>query len=240
MASALGIDDAEAQVLARRFLRYSVQLAHFERRIRRSDALVATPFRLIGREHIDAARAQRKGVILDVMHRFAGAQVIRELRAAGYPILVVIQNAPGGSRLGRRWINAARREMIECCFPDRVELRDPDLSFRIVERLRAGGIVAIASDARVSNSTVNVRVLKTQTAISAGILEVARLTGSPVVPCDFLYDGDGLVASFAQPLDLESAATPEEYRRLNTPRLVAALEQRILAAPDQWTHWLKL
>jgi len=240
MTAMLGISDAEAQPLARRFLRHSVQLTHFERRIRRSSALAAAPFRTIGRQHLDAALAQRKGVILNAMHRFASAQAVRQLREAGYPILVVIHNRPSGSRLGRWWIAASRRQMIEYLFPDRVELNDPDLTLRIVERLRAGGIVAIAADARRSNSAVRVRVLKGDTAISAGILDVARLTGSPVLPCDFLYEGRGLVAEFGPPLDFEPAATAQEYRQRNLPRLVAALERRVLACPAQWTQWLSL
>jgi lauroyl/myristoyl acyltransferase len=240
MAASLGIEEPEAQLLARRFLRHSVQLAHFERRLGRSGALAEMPFRIVGRDHLETALARRKGVILNAMHRFASAQVVRELRAAGYPILVVIHNARSGSRLGRRWINTARQDMIDRCFPDRVELRDPDLTPRIVERLRAGGMVAIAADARTSSSAVRVRVLNSDTAISAGILDLARLTGSPIVPCDFLYEGRGLLASFAPPLALEPAATAEEFRQINIPRLVDALEQRVLAAPDQWGHWLKL
>jgi len=49
-----------------------------------------------------------------------------------------------------------------------------------------------------------------------------------------------LVAEFGPPLDLEPAATAQEYRQRNLPRLVAALERRVLACPAQWTQWLPL
>jgi len=240
IAAALGVGGVEADAIARRFLGHSIQMTHFERRLGRFGAMVAAPFRTIGREHLDVALAQRKGIILNAMHRFASPHVIRQLREAGYPILAVVQSQPSGSRLGRRWIAASRKRMLEYFYADRVETHDPDLTLRIVERLRGGGIVAIAADARRSNTPVNVRLLKGETTISSGILDLARLTGSPVLTCDFLFEGPGLVAEFAPPLELEPAATAQGFRQANLPRLVAALERRVLGCPDQWTQWMAL
>jgi len=92
---------------------------------------------------------------------------------------------------------------------------------------------------RRSNTSLSVRVLKGEAVVSTGILDVARLTGSPVLTCDFLFEDAGLVAEFA-PLDLERAASPQEYRQANIPRLVTALERRVLACPDQWMQWMAL
>lgn len=241
MRALLGVADDEARSLARRYLAHSIRVTHLERRLRRSRE-TAEPLHIIGREHLDAALDAKKGALLIMVHRFAVGPVIRKMREAGYPILVVLNPYahPMFGRLGRRVVRASQRRMYEYFYADRVAVDDPDVSVKVVQRLRAGGLVVIAADARKSNTAVAVPFLKGDATVSGGVLELSRVSGSPVLPFDALYEPFGLRAEIGPPLELTRGRTRDEHLEMNLPRLVAALERLVAAHPDQWMHWVDL
>ena len=242
MQAMLGISAAEARGLSRRFLAHSIRVTHLERRLGRWPDLPDEPLRIVGREHLDRALASRKGALLIMVHRFAVGSVIRALYDAGYPMTVVIrpQVHPMFGRLGRRVAGASQRRMFARFYRDVIDVNDPEVSIKIVQRLRAGGLVVIAPDSRTSKTATGVRFLGGETRVSAGVLELARVSGSPLLPFDALYEPHGLVAEIRAPLDLERGRTRDDQYERNLPRLVSALEQLVAACPEQWMHWVDL
>ena len=131
--------------------------------------------------------------------------------------------------------------MYDYLYPDRLRVDDPNVTLKMTARLRAGGIVLLAADALRATTSMTVPFLKTQARLSSGVLELARLTGSPVLACDPLYDDDGGVRiQFLPPLNLAPAATREAFIERNMPALVAAFESFVAACPEQWMRWADL
>lgn len=245
MRDLLGISEDEARSLSEHFLAHSIRVTHLERRLRRSrpdagDSLHSLD--IVGREHLDAALDAKKGALLVMVHRFAVGPVIRAMRAAGYPLLVVINPHPHPmfGRMGRRAVRTSQRRMFAHFYPDRVAADDPEVSVKIVQRLRAGGSVVIAGDARRAKTSTTVRFLNGKARVSAGVLELARVSGSPILPFDALYEPDALRAEIGSPIELARGRTRDDHVELNLPRLVAALERMVAACPDQWMHWADL
>jgi lauroyl/myristoyl acyltransferase len=247
MRAFLGVSEDEARSLSRRFLVHSIRVTQLERRLRRSrsaaaDLLQPLPLQIVGREHLDAARNAHRGALLVMVHRFAVRPVVRAMRTAGYPLVVVVYPHPHPmfGRLGHWIVRSSHRRLFHYFYPDHVSSEDPDVSVKIVKRLRAGDCVLIAADARKSSTTTVVPFLGGEATVSTGVLELARVSGSPILPFDALYGPDGLHAEIGAPLALERGRTRDEHLALNLPRLVAAMERRVEAAPDQWTHWVDL
>ena len=243
MVETLGISDADARRRASAMLRAAVQIPHVERRVAGARTLRDEPVRWIGRDQLDAALAKKKGVLLCVVHRFAVANLPRALAAEGYSVLTIVREMtrPTFGRVAARLSRRSERVMYDFLYPNRVLPDDVNATLKMTAHLRAGGIVMIAADAWRSQTSADVPFLKSETRLSWGVLELARLSGAPIVPCDPLYDDDGGLSIRCVPaLDLTPAATRELFVERNLPNLVAVFESFISSSPDQWMRWADL
>ena len=183
--------------------------------------------RIVGLEHLEAAKAQGRGVMLITGHTTClemGARLFGErFEAAGIyrplsnPVLEEFQNS-GRSRYARHM------------FP-RHDLRG------MVRHLRAGGVLWYAPDQDfgLSRSTF-APFFGIETATANGILELARLGRAVVVPMYPVKDEDsGQVTVHIEPAFDDF---PGDDARTDLSRFNAFLERYVRKAPTQywWLH----
>ena len=198
--------------------------------------------RVLGLEHLDQALEKNLGVLLISIHWFASRLAKRLLEQMNYRILTVrAWRGKGLGRVGNRWLlpRVLERSAIIRGESESVDLDDPGCALVLARRLREGGIVHIASDARESNTAVTVPFLDGQVTLSSGVLELARLCRCPALPLVAVYDAMGEIRiELGAPLGFRYEGTAKECARENLPVLVTELERQVRLAPDQWRFWI--
>jgi len=197
---------------------------------------------VLGLQHLDRALEENGGVLLVSVHWFASMPAKRLLRRMNYPILTVrAWRRKGLGRVGNRWLLPRLLQLRARIRTgsESVDLDDPGCALALARRLREGGIVHLASDARESNTAVTVRFLNGRVPLSSGVLELARLCHCPVLPLVAVYAGNGIRIELGAPLGFRYEGTAEECARTNFPILIAELERQVRSAPDQWAFWVE-
>jgi lauroyl/myristoyl acyltransferase len=241
MQRKLGLSGEEAQTLARRFVNYRTLRAQLDLRVLARRPMGRwTNLDVVGKPHLEQALAAGNGVLLVSVHRLAARHATLALHDLGYPLLAVHANRPPQrTRIESRWIAPKHMLTLDCTFPDRVSSHDPDCVLKVYRRLRAGGMVYIAADARDPRSSVPAEFLGDQRGVSRGVLEIARLAGSPVLPYDPTFDDAGLRIEIGAPLQLRTDVGRSDYISTNLPVLVTELERQIKIRPEQWSLWIE-
>ncbi len=191
-----------------------------------------------GWEHFERARAEGKGVILLTAH-FGNRAGVAYLNAQGHAVLSIHNRSlpsPAGGRLG--WNLQARFvELRHQANPEVVYIQDPQCTLKILRKLRNGGAVKILMDGVAKTKGIDCEFLGSPWRAPAGILEMARVSGSAVVPMATLGSARGFRLWFGPELALEPGETREKFAAANLPRFLGAVEQLILAHPEQWSLW---
>ena len=193
-----------------------------------------------GREHLDAALARKKGVVLLFPHAGNVMLLIALVALSGYDLTQVAARGfhPGDSPgwFARRVRQV--REKAEDRLPARFVTPDdpPRRLFRTLER---NGVLAITFDGRAGKKFVVTPFLQRKALLSTGPVRLAVSTGATVVPAMCLFDGrvhrlhlcpgraavDGL--SFA-----------DRCERLFEEVLRQDLEPLLKRYPDHYARWL--
>ncbi len=193
--------------------------------------------RFEGREHLDRALQARKGVILVTLHTFAQRRAGMAMAEAGYRFLIVRRSTyQRFGHLGKRLVESADQRWRLQTANDSIEAGDPEVTLRLAQRLRAGGIVLLTPDARSPKSTP-APFLKGVRNFQDGAMEIARITGCAVLPFRPHFDGQDCVIDIGEPLEVQLAGPRGEVRAANLAVLVAALEKQVRQHPDQWRRW---
>jgi KDO2-lipid IV(A) lauroyltransferase len=174
--------------------------------------------------------ASGRGMILALPH--VGNWEVAGLRAAheGARVLAVAEALPNERLV--RWVTDMRAMMdIDIVIARKGSRVTPAL----VERLEAGGTVALLSDRDLSGRGVGVVMFGEETSLPAGPVSLAVRTGADVVPVGtYFRHGAGHTYRMYPPLEIPDADTVEERVRLGTQRLAEVLEDIIRRAPEQW------
>ena len=242
LGNELGADEADR--LARDFFRFRSCHVIDVMRLRGRARALGKLVEIRGREHLDAALAGGKGVILCSAHFGAHDSAFSLLHASGFPVTSIgrfhWKYTPGLTLAERRFCDLvwARRVLrhrqrpnIEP-WPGRVQV-----AVQAAAVLRANEVVTICSDAAPLDAerarTIEVPLLGRQARLLPGVVTLARLTGAPVLMAFVYRSADYrhqmLEISPPVPLDGETATA--------FGRCVAAMDAAIRTSPAQWIFW---
>lgn len=225
-------EDIDAVAAARRVFgqygRYWAETFWLRPRRRRS-VLASTSVE--GLENLHAGVSARRGMVLALPHM--GNWEVAGLRAAaeGARVLAVAE-ALRNERLVE-WFTGLRNMMdIDIV----VARRGARVTRDLMERLQAGGTIALLADRDLKGGGVPVRFFGEETTMPAGPVALAARTGSVVLPVGIYYDGRGPGHTFdvRPPLRLPSEGDMEERVAVGTQRLAEVFEELIRRRPEQW------
>jgi KDO2-lipid IV(A) lauroyltransferase len=195
---------------------------------------------LDGIEHLEAAVGRGEGVVLLVGHFCANRIAARYLAAKGHSLLF-LRNARPNNRsqglFGQRFLAPRSVRLTKRAYPDQVYFQDPDCSLKIMQRLRAGGLVLIQMDGSGGTRAVEHPFLGKPWRVPSGIFEIVRLTGCAVVPMLCLGRSDGFRICFDRVLEFERESSREAFLAANMRRFLASVEKQVVENPGEWTLW---
>ena len=193
-----------------------------------------------GREHLQRALARGKGVVLLVSHFNANPIAFRYLASNGYKVLIVRNRQPTNlaeGLLGRSFVRARLSRLLDLVNPDYVHADEPDCTLRIMRRLRAGGLVAIAMDGRAGSNPVECSFLGKLRHVPSGICEIARFSECAVVPMISLGRSDAFRIRFDPMLETVAASSRDAFLRANVSQFLTVVERQITSHPEEWRLW---
>jgi lauroyl/myristoyl acyltransferase len=242
MSRRLGAPLAECEDHARALIRNGVRKKFVEvRALSGKLPLAGHEVALLGREHLDRALANGRGVILVTIHGIANGPAKLALRAMGYSVLTVQNYFPFPMGHGRLWCRLAEpwyRGFRSVIAPAQVSPQEPDCVMAVTRHLRGNGIVMITPDARRAITAARVPFLDGERLLSFGVLGLARLNGCDLLPLQAYNRGGELLIEFRPPLELRTDVAARDHMAANRPVLAAEIERQIRAHPDQWELWL--
>lgn len=233
----LGISLPDAKRLARKFLRNRVRAALSD--LRRKNGIPES-VKFVGRERLESALEAGQGVVLLTVHSLAKRECIDAIRQFNRTFVPVVAGARRPFRAhGRLLRNFARSRLLPLqatLSGDHINAKDPDSGLQIARVLREGGLVLMTPDT-AGSAHVYLEFMNVLQPVSAGILDLARLTGCAIVPLWASYQDEKCVVEFREPLAFAASGNREEDRRANLPTLLQTMKEQILAHPEQWEFW---
>jgi lauroyl/myristoyl acyltransferase len=181
-----------------------------------------------GLEHLEAAHAQGRGVVVGLPHLgnwdVAGAWIADR----GFPVTTVAETASPPELFD--WFVATR---------ERLGMRVVPLSrsagSALVHDLGAGRVVCLLADRDITGDGVEVRFFGERTRLPGGPALLALRTGAPLLPVGLSFGpGWSHRAQILAPLATERRARLRDDVIRVTQDLASTFEQLIRAAPDQW------
>lgn len=197
-----------------------------------------------GREHLEAALAEGKGVLLCSAHFGSHISAFSLLQAAGFPVTTVGRwwwnYTPGLSSAERRFwdLTYARRVLrhrqrpnIEP-FPGRAQV-----AVQAAAVLRANEVLLISSDAPPLDAdrtrAIEVPLLGQQARLLPGVVSLAQLTGAPVLMA-FVHR----MADYRhQVLEISPPVPVQGDTATAFGHCVAAMDTAIRTKPAHWFFW---
>jgi KDO2-lipid IV(A) lauroyltransferase len=177
---------------------------------------------LDGRDHLDAALAGGKGVIMAVPHMGSWDTAGSYAAALGYRIAAVAEKFPGS--LNEAVVRNRRRFGLEVIMLGRSAVR------AINEALAANSIVALLCDLE-QGPGVPVRFFGHRAVVPAGPASFALKAGAPIMPaCQYPTGPSRHHIHLGEPL----AVGPGETRERLMQRVVDRFETFIRERPEQW------
>ena len=185
--------------------------------------------KLEGLEHIRAAQAAGRGVVLASAHYANPEFAVQGLAAVGIKVLALVEPLQP-PELGRLMWNLRR-----------VHGHDYEpVSFAAVKKaltwLRGGGVVAILIDRDIQKRGVELEFCGHPARFPTGAIDLAIRTNAVVVPGWVRRTGGFKVhAALGPPLEMVRTGDNEEDLRVNTARLLALFEEHLRKDPGQWS-----
>lgn len=199
----------------------------YHHRLTRSNIDTLVTFR--GREYLDRALAEGKGVILATAHTGNWELIGAALALNDYPVVGIAQKQH--SEQMDRFINEQRRAPgTEIVY--RSEVRD------IVRLLDQGKIIGLLMDQDAHKRGIFVDFLGRPASTPQGPAAIARLRGAPIVPMFISEIRPGLHEIIIHPgMHVEKTADRDADIYSMTERLTRIVEDHIRQHPGEW-FWL--
>ncbi|HSI15857.1 MAG TPA: lysophospholipid acyltransferase family protein [Chthoniobacter sp.] len=190
-----------------------------------------------GEQHLAAARAPGKGVIVVTGHLGHWELGGLMLALLGLPLTVVTLEEPSSELT--RWREASRRQL-----GIKTITVGPTYPFAFVEMmqtLRRNELVAMLVDRPYEGSGACVELFGHKTEFSTAAALLAQHTGASVLPAFVIHDGqDGYQTMAEPPVPMEMGGDPKLTLPLNTQRIATVFEDIIRRHPDQWFNYVPI
>lgn len=224
-AAALGRDHDDPQVgrVARRaFQNYGRMLMDFLLlgTLSRDDVLARMD--VDGRQHLDQAIAEGRGVIVALPHMGSWDMSAAYAAALGYPMLAVAEKFPGS--LNDAVLSTRTRIGIKIVTLGRAAVR------AITEHLEARGVVALLCDLE-QGPGVTVKFFGRRAVVPSGPAAIALKTGAVLIPA---YQYSPARGRYHGHIDPPLARNEGETKESLMQRVVHRFEEFIQEHPDQW------
>jgi KDO2-lipid IV(A) lauroyltransferase len=193
-----------------------------------SSAELQQSFAVRGGEHLDAAIAGGKGVVLALPHLgnwdVAGAW----LAGRGGAVTVVAETVEPPELF--EWFVAARRAVGMEVVP-----LGPDAGPAVLRALLRGDVVCLVCDRDLTGDGVEVDFFGEPTRMPGGPAVLALRTGAPLLPAaTYFRDERRHCVWFGAPLQVERHGRLRDDVQRVTQELAHTFERLIRAAPEQW------
>jgi lauroyl/myristoyl acyltransferase len=185
-------------------------------------------FTLANREHLDAAVAGGRGVILALPHVGGWEHAGAWLAGQGLPPTVVVEPVEPPELF--EWFADVRRRLGMTVVP-----LGPDAGPAVMRALRAGGVICLLCDRDLAGDGIPVEFFGEETTLPAGPATLALRTGAPIVPAAVYFGPDGRHdAVVLPPVPAEREGRLRDDVRRVTQDLARQFEDLIRVAPEQW------
>jgi len=196
---------------------------------------------LEGLHHLEEATRSGKGAILFSAHFGGGYAFLAALGARGYRLYGIsapIERLP----LDQRAVLRVRKALMGWASNgDVLFMGHASLGHEMLARLRGGALIYVLLDVRPdarAKRAMAVEFLGRQCRLSYGILDLAAISGTPVLPFFVYYTAPHLRrAVIGAPVELVADRDPEVARRINLRRCLERIEEAISLAPSHWMLW---
>jgi lauroyl/myristoyl acyltransferase len=178
-----------------------------------------------GWEHLVAAHALGKGVIVASAHLGPISLVGQVLVAHGFATVLPIESERSEFQ---RAVNRARAGM-------GLQLVPTETPLAIVRALRDGKIFGLLADRAVTGVGERVPFFGREALLPSAHVVLALRTGAPLLPAFSGRERGTLTASFEPPLELRTTGDRAADVREGVRRWALVLERYVRKAPDQWT-----
>lgn len=183
-----------------------------------------------GMEHLEAAVAKGRGVVVALPH--AGNWEVAGLKgtSVGARVLAVAEEL-GNERIVQWFIE--QRNMMEIDIV--IARKGARVTRELLRRLQEGGVVALLCDRDIKGAGVEVEFFGERTTLPPGPAALADRTGAVLLPVGTYYgEGNRFHFIVEPPLEIVAAPTAEERVAATTQRLAEVLEMIIRRRPEQW------
>ena len=185
-----------------------------------------------GRERIDRALAEGKGVLVVTAHVSNWDILAAASAVYGYPISAVTNDLPSG---GLNELVIASRERIGMKM---IGLAPGSLR-QIIKALGRNELVALASDLYSGDRGVRVPFFNRPAMFPSGPAALALKTGAPILPVWCRRQTDNLyIAEVEAPIEVSRTGDTQRDIQVTTERIVQFFERIIRREPDQWLVFL--
>ena len=196
-----------------------------------------------GREHLDAAQAEGKGVILLYYHFGPLKMAFPALKAQGYDVAQHLHRATTYAGSTFDWMaNAAARRMEADDEASGLKhfYHQPMRSLiTLVRYLGRGGLLGINADGMMGDSFVEVPFFDGSIELPTGPAQLAAHSGAPIVPMFVLMDGlyrHRLV--LLEPMRVVDRS--DETAQEATAKFASILEKYVRRYPWAWWTWRRM
>jgi KDO2-lipid IV(A) lauroyltransferase len=198
-------------------------------RPRRKSQIVAG-CRIEGQEHIDAAVAAGRGIVLALPHMGNWESAGAKAESIGIPVLAAAEGLSNQKIVD--WFVEVRAHLgIETVITG----RGNRVTATLTRRLKEGGVIALVADRDLSGRGVPVQFFAETTTMPAGPVALAERTGAVLLPVGCYFEPDGGHRFVVRPpLEIPHGASREERIQMGTQKFAAVLEGLIREAPQDW------
>jgi len=183
---------------------------------------------VVGYEHVEAARAAGRGVILALPHLGGWEWSAFWLtRIKGVPVTAVVEPIEPPELFD--WFCDFRRSLGMSIVPV-----GPSAARQVLAALKRNEVVCLLADRDISGTGIEVELFGEKTRLPAGPAALALRSRAPLLPTAVYFADGGVLGVVHPPLDTSRHGALRDDLARVTSDLARSFEDLIRTAPEQW------